>query len=129
MVYIKTQFGLASPAARVSHINIMHIVKSYSKSCNEQHHFIVNCIPDIDINYSLIETIFSRKRFKVNAGKSPKVSKGILHSPVEITSNHCPSNHHLLTGKDEFTSPDKANEMIPCHVANSRQSSVFHLSF
>lgn len=55
--------------------------------------------------------------------------EAIQHLPVEVASNHCPSNCHLLTGKNEFTSPDKANEMVPCHVANSRQSSVFYLSF
>lgn len=75
MVYIKAQFCPASPAAGVSHINIMHTVKSYSKSCNKHHYFIVNYIPDIGINRSLIETIFPRKRLEVNAGKSPEVSK------------------------------------------------------
>lgn len=45
---IKAQFGPASPAVGVSHINITHIVKSYSRSCNKQHYFIVNWIPDID---------------------------------------------------------------------------------
>lgn len=129
MAYTKAQFGPASPGAGASHSNIMHFVKSYSRSCNTQHYSIANWIPNIDINCSLIETIFPRKWLKVNAGKSPKLSGAILHSPVEITSNHCPSNHHLLTGKNEFTSPHKANEMIPCHVANSRQSSVFYLSF